>query len=93
MIERLKKLTRQEIIEELETYLLGKKHGHVTIFKLPNTTHPAIEIVLLDPHCQMVVYRNVSGSNISARKAAKWIIGKPEDAVNFAKEFAAVKNK
>ena len=83
--EMIKKKYRS-FIEEIERDLHGKKQGYVKIIEIggnifPYSIPPHLEIILLDPDDQTIVYRRATDPDSFKRKKGQWITGKPFDAV------------
>jgi hypothetical protein len=83
----------QLFIKELENEFYGKEQGYVKVIEVgpklfPYCLTPQLEVVLLDPEINTIVYRPVSNPLSIERKKGEWRLGKPIDAVVYVIEWA-----
>ena len=91
----------RSFIDEIANDLLGKNQGYVKILKIgkrifPYSIPPQIEIVLLDPEDQTVIYRRASDPDSFSKKKGEWMTGTPFDvvcsAIGWAEEMKGTKS-
>ncbi len=83
----------QSFIKELEDDFRDKEAGYVKTIKIgrkifPYSIPPQLEIVLLDPEDQSIVFRRASDPESLEKKKGKWNLGSPLDAVCCAIDWA-----
>jgi hypothetical protein len=83
----------QAFVDEVENEFQGKEQGYVKSIKVgsklfPYSLPPQLEIVLLDPEDQTIVYRPASNPDSKDRKKGDWEVGKPIDAVKYVLDWA-----
>ncbi|MBU0729321.1 MAG: hypothetical protein KKE17_06600 [Proteobacteria bacterium] len=83
----------RSFLKEIETDLQGKAQGYMKTLKIgkkifPFCISPQIEVILLDPEDQTIIYRRTSDPDALIRKKGEWIVGKPLDVVCNAINWA-----
>ncbi len=75
------------LVDEIIDDLLGREQGYVKTIKVgknifPYCIPPQVEVVLLDPVEQTVVFRPATDPESLAPKKGNWTVGKPVDVVS-----------
>lgn len=79
-------------LKELKNALHDKKQGYTTTMKIgadfyPNFIPPHIEIILLDPAEETIIFRQASDPDSFSPRKGRWQLGRPTDAAALAVDW------